>query len=117
MEVFFHVDNDQEVLHRQCPQVPADKFLVVCSFVVESKERGGPDCHILAATDDVVKEYGGKLNVGANLLAGGLSDPLTSATWTAHQAIPERRAAKPKDFCFSTDVEALAKEWREGVLA
>lgn len=78
MEIFLHVDNDQEVLHRQCPQAPADRVVVVCSFVVESKERGGLDSHIFAATDDVVKVHGGELNVDTNLIAGGLSDCVQS---------------------------------------
>src|SRR6266516_1207517 len=34
MEIFLSHDNDQNVLHQNCPKVPADTAIVACTFVI-----------------------------------------------------------------------------------
>jgi hypothetical protein len=78
MEIFLSHDNDQNVLHQNCPKVPADTAIVACTFVIDNQKRGGPDCYILLATDQIIARHGGELAQGANLLAGALSDCIKS---------------------------------------
>jgi hypothetical protein len=68
MEIFLSHDNDQNVLHQNCPKVPADTAIVACTFVIDNQKRGGPDCYILLATDQIIARHGGELAQGANLL-------------------------------------------------
>jgi len=53
------------VLHKNCPEAPADAVLVACAFVVRSER--GPDCYILFAPGKVIQQYGKEWKSDADL--------------------------------------------------